>query len=117
MRNAVAFILVGFASCIIGIGSAWLVLQGELRFQKVDIGQWSIWPRSGEPVSDPYTKAYLARRGTTWMSTTEGLFFSSNKDEDGDFYASNCTYRLSGIIPRGRLWTLSYTEEQGCSSV
>jgi len=44
------------------------------------------------------------------MSTTEGLAFFSNKDNRGEQYASNCEYKLTGIIPRGRLWTLSYFE-------
>ena len=110
MRHAIAFILVSLAASLIGIGSAWFALQGDLKFQKVEIGQWDIWPRAADPTADPYTKAYLARLGRTWMSTTEGLAFFSNKDSKGENYASNCEYRLTGIIPRGRLWTLSYLE-------
>ena len=119
MRHAIAFILVSLAASIIGIGSAWFALQGDLKFQNVKIGQWNIWPKAADPSADPYTKAYLARTGKTWMSTTEGLAFFSNKDSKGEQYASNCEYKLTGIIPRGRLWTLSYFEtgkNQGSTS-
>lgn len=110
MRHAFTFILISLTACVVGIGSAWFVLQGELKFQKVTIGQWDIWPRAADPTADPYTQAYLARLGRTWMSVTEGLAFFSNKDSNGDLYAGNCDYKLSGVIPRGRLWTLSYLE-------
>ena len=110
MRHAIAFILVSLAAAIIGVGSAWFALQGDLKFQKVKIGQWDIWPKAADPLADPYTQAYLARLGKIWMSTTEGLAFFSSTDNNGETYASNCEYRLTGIIPRGRLWTLSYIE-------
>ncbi|MEP3628883.1 MAG: DUF1214 domain-containing protein [Hyphomicrobiales bacterium] len=110
MRHAITFILVSLAACIIGIGSAWFALQGDLKFQKTEIGQWDIWPKAADPSADPYTKAYLARAGKTWMSTTEGLAFFSSEDSRGEQYASNCEYKLTGIIPRGRLWTLTYLE-------
>lgn len=112
MRHALTFILISLTACVVGIGSAWFVLQGELKFEKVTIDQWDIWPKAADPTADPYTKAYLARLGRTWMSTTEGLAFFSTKDSSGDFYAGNCDYVLRGIIPRGRLWTLTYLEVQ-----
>ena len=117
MRHAIAFILVSLAAAIIGIGSAWFTLQGDLKFQKIAIGQWNIWPKAAVPSADPYTKAYLARAGKTWMSTTEGLAFFSTQDSKGEHYASNCEYKLTGIIPRGRLWTLSYIETSKQKSI
>lgn len=107
MRNALAFILISVAACVLGIGSAWLALEGEIRFGKVQLGQWEIWPLAGDPVADPYTKAYLSRTGTVWTSTTEGLAFFAMQDDSGEPLTSRCTYQLVGTIPRGRLWTLT----------
>lgn len=112
MRHAFSFVLIGIAACIVGIGSAWIALSGELRFNKIELGQWVIWPQAGEKDADPYTKAYLARKGSVWMSITEGLAFFAMQDENGLPFDSDCTYRLSGKIPRGRLWTLASEPEK-----
>lgn len=107
MRHALSFIIVAIAACILGVGSAWFTLQGDIRLNRVDIGQWSVWPKAGEPDADPYTKAYLARKGTTWMGAIEGLALFAVKDADGDLLRTECSYQLRGEIPRGRLWTIS----------
>lgn len=107
MRHAFAFILISLTASLLGIGSAWFVLQGDLRFDKVAIGQWEVWPTAGEPHANPYTKAYLARTGSTWMGTIEGLAFFAKADRNGAPLLSNCTYQMDGKVPRGRLWTLS----------
>lgn len=107
MRDAFSFILVSIAACIFGIGSAQIVLDSELEFNKVTLGQWEIWPTAGEPDADPYTKAYLARKGTVWMGVTEGLILFARNDTGNDRLNGQCIYTLSGRVPRGRLWTLT----------
>lgn len=107
MRQAFSFIFICIASCILGIGSAWVVLEGELKFDRINLGQWKIWPTAGEIDANPYIKAYLARKGTLWMGVSEGLMFVADEDSDHAAFNSRCDYVLQGKIPRGRLWTLT----------
>lgn len=107
MRSPFIAIAIGIIACLMGIGSAYIVLDGNLRFGKVELGQWNVWPLAGEPTADPYTKAYLARSGTVWMTVTEGLSLATGSDSDGKPLLGSCTYELSGQVPRGRLWTLA----------
>lgn len=107
MRQAFSFIFICIASCIFGIGAAWIALEGELKFDRINLGQWKIWPTAGEISANPYIKAYLARKGTLWMGVSEGLMFVADKDTDHATFNSRCDYILEGKIPRGRLWTLT----------
>lgn len=107
MLHAFSFILTCIAACIVGIGSAWTVLDGDLKFNKVTLGQWGVWPLAGETGADPYTKAYLSRQGTVWMGVTEGLILTASDDRDKAQLTGRCIYTLEGKIPRGRLWTLT----------
>lgn len=107
MLHAFSFIFTCIAACIIGIGSAWTILEGDLQFDKITLGQWEVWPLAGETEADPYTKAYLSRQGTVWMGVTEGLILTASDDRDKAQLSGRCIYTLEGKIPRGRLWTLT----------
>lgn len=115
MQHAFSFILTCLAACFIGIGSAWVMLEDELKFNKVVLGEWEAWPSAGDVSADTYTKAYLARKGTVWMGTTEGLILFATNDSERDHLVGRCVYILKGKIPRGRLWTLT-TEVNSRSS-
>lgn len=107
MLQAFTFILTCIAACILGIGSAWTVLDGDLKFNQVTLGQWEVWPLAGENGADPYTKAYLARKGSVWMGVTEGLIMFAQVDSEKAQLNGRCIYTIKGKIPRGRLWTLT----------
>lgn len=83
------------------------MLEGGLKFNKVALGEWEVWPQAGETSADTYTKAYFARKGTVWMGVTEGLILFATNDSENDQLVGRCVYTLNGKIPRGRLWTLS----------
>ncbi|MEM8797770.1 MAG: DUF1214 domain-containing protein [Pseudomonadota bacterium] len=86
-----------------------MTLERGLQFNTVDVGLWEAWPVAGEPTADPYSKALFARIGSVWMSSTEGLALVAKTDTDGAGLTGQCRYRISGVVPRGRLWTLTAT--------
>lgn len=107
MRAVFLYIIVAFASCVLGISSAGYILDSGIQFGKVTFGPWDAWPSAGEPGSDPYSNALFARSGSVWLSNTEGLMLIANRDDSGQRLRPDCSYRLVGEIPRARLWTLS----------
>ncbi len=57
----------------LGLGSAYLVLNGEPPFGGRRLGPWSTWPKLGSPEADPYMRAIVSRRGDVPLAVGEGL--------------------------------------------
>ncbi|BCP52786.1 membrane protein [Kaistia sp. 32K] len=98
---------------VVGLGSAFLVLDRDRLFGAVTRGAWTAWPDSGSPNADPYTEAMLARSGEVPLGGGEGLAFSAEVDSSGQRLTGGCRYRVSGQTPPARLWTLTVYDEDG----
>ena len=65
---------------------------------------------SGAPIrtpdADPYSKARAARKAYLALGTAEGLPFYARSDNSGRTLRRGCTYRLSGMTPPARFWTV-----------
>nr|WP_210308406.1 DUF1214 domain-containing protein [Prosthecomicrobium pneumaticum] len=105
---------VGLAiACLVGFGSAALVLDRDRPFGAVTAGAWSAWPASGSPDADPYTKAMQARSGEVPLGAGEGLIFIAEADDAGTPLSGRCSYRIVGQTPAARLWTLTAYDAEG----
>lgn len=105
-------IAIGIA-ILIGLGSAFLVLDRDRLFGAVTRGAWTAWPDSGSPDADPYTAAMLARSGEVPLGGGEGLAFAAEEDSDGQRLRGACRYRVTGQTPPARLWTLTAYDGDG----
>jgi hypothetical protein len=56
--------------------------------------------------SDPYSKARAARKAYLAIGTAEGLPFYARRDSNGRELRRGCSYRLTGLTPSTRFWTL-----------
>jgi len=92
----------------LGIGSvtAWYSIQKSHGIGAINIGQWSAWPFVGGSAVDPYTGAKVVTDGTLPLGAAEGLAFEAVADENGQPLRFDCDYRLQGITPPAKLWTL-----------
>lgn len=89
-----------------GIWSVDKVLDRFEGFDELRVGAWSAYPAAGTPDADPYSKARAARKAYLALGTAEGLPFYARTDNGGRTLQRGCTYRLSGLTPPARFWTV-----------
>src|SRR5690606_40202050 len=56
---------------ILGIGSAWYMIEHGSLLTTARIGPWKSWLSEGNPNADPYTRAHLARSGRLPLTRSE----------------------------------------------
>ncbi|GJD46523.1 hypothetical protein AFCDBAGC_4405 [Methylobacterium cerastii] len=91
----------------LGLASADWATRGGYPFGGVAVGAWTAWPRAGSTAADPYTRAVNARRGEVPLAVGEGLLLTAAVDDSGRALDATCTYRVAGITPPARAWTLT----------
>ncbi|GJE46491.1 DUF1214 domain-containing protein [Methylobacterium soli] len=92
---------------VLGLASADWATRGGYPFGGVAIGAWTAWPRTGSLGADPYARAVNARRGEIPLAVGEGMLVTAATDDAGETLDATCTYRLAGITPPARAWTLT----------
>ncbi|KLK92805.1 hypothetical protein AA309_13800 [Microvirga vignae] len=97
----------------LGLGSTYLILNGDPPFGRLRIGPWTAWPALGSADADPYMRAILAQRGAVPLAIGEGLGFTAVTDSEGRPLDSACTYRVGSVAPTARLWTFSIYDQNG----
>lgn len=75
-------------------------------FGELQLGAWNAYPASGTSDADPYSKARAARKASLALGTAEGLPFYARRDSNGAELRRGCSYRLTGLTPSARFWTL-----------
>lgn len=75
-------------------------------FGELQLGAWNAYPASGTSDADPYSKARAARKASLALGTAEGLPFYARRDSNGRELVRGCSYRLTGLTPSARFWTL-----------
>jgi hypothetical protein len=98
---------------LIGFTSAWFAVDKGYLFGSVRIGDWMAWPEVGSASADPYSIAMLARTGEVPLGTGEGIAFTATADDRGQPLSGRCIYRLTGLTPAARLWTLTAYDAEG----
>jgi hypothetical protein len=92
----------------IGLGSAWWVLKKAPWMSKtVQVGAWKSPLRAGGPDADMYTRAFIATNGLLALGRNETIYFYTEHDDAGRRLRSDCTYRVEGIPPRARWWSIA----------
>ena len=99
-------LMIGIALCV-GFGLTWYALTDGRLFGTISVGPWTAWHDVGQPSPDPYTRAYVARNGGLVLGAAEGLQFVAIADSDGRTLDRACSYRIEGVTPLARFWTLT----------
>ncbi|WP_375464708.1 DUF1214 domain-containing protein [uncultured Methylobacterium sp.] len=92
---------------VLGLASADWATRGGYPFGGVTVGAWTAWPRAGSTAADPYTRAVNARRGEVPLAVGEGLLLTASVDDAGRALDATCRYRIAGVTPPARAWTLT----------
>ena len=107
--------IIGFISLamIIGIGSAWYMIEKGSPLTTRKIGPWINWSSLGDAGADPYTRARMARSGRLPITSTNALYFIARTDSDGDSLSGDCEYTIEGAPLASDWWSLSVYDYNG----
>jgi len=113
MRTLLQLIAVFTAALVLGIGSARYMIEHGSPLTPQRVGPWASWVSEGNPNSDPYTKAHLARSGRLPLTSTTARYFTANTDSEGDTLISTCEYSIEGGALNARWWSIAVYNEHG----
>ncbi len=113
MRTLLQLIALFVAALVLGIGSAWYMIDRGSFLTTKRVGPWASWVSEGNPNADLYTKAHLARSGRIPMTSTSARYFVARTDSDGDVLTSACEYLLQGSALNARWWSIAVYDEHG----
>ncbi|WP_415716317.1 DUF1214 domain-containing protein [Roseibium sp.] len=113
LRKLTAVFLVIVLASLLGISSAYLIIEREQPLDAVTIGPWRAFPKAGTNEADPYSVAIYTRGAVVPLASGEGLALVAREDSAGHQLDPTCIYRLSGQTPTARLWTLTAVDGHG----
>ncbi|WP_305988777.1 DUF1214 domain-containing protein [Roseibium sp. MMSF_3544] len=113
IRTLVLLSIILVSAALIGISSAYLMIEREQPLNAVTIGSWRAYPKAGTSEADPYSVAIYTRGAVIPLASGEGLAMVAREDDRGHLLDPTCIYRISGQTPAARLWTLTVTDGNG----
>lgn len=108
MRRIAYFLAWGIVALVLGVGSAWWgVKKSPLNSQTIQVGAWEGSTLAGSLDADMYTRARIAVSALLALSRAETMYFIARFDDAGKALRSRCTYRISGVPPKARWWSIT----------
>lgn len=89
------------------------MLESDTGAGQVTRGAWIAQVDPAGPDADSYTRARISRDALLPLGAGEGLGFSAKTDTDGRALRTGCSYRVEGLPPPARLWTIFVTDLHG----
>ncbi len=113
MRSLAYFIGTFAVALVLGIGSAWYMIERGSALTTTKVGPWASWNGLGNPAADPYTRAHLARSGRLPLSSTVARYFVARTDGAGHGLTSGCEYLVTGSPVNARWWSIALYDDTG----
>ncbi|MGB6388748.1 MAG: DUF1214 domain-containing protein [Methyloceanibacter sp.] len=113
MRRLLLLIATFAVALLLGIGSAWYMIERGTPLTTNRVGPWASWMSEGNPNADPYTKAHLARSGRLPLTSTTARYFFARTDSEGDELTSACEYSIEGSALDARWWSIAVYDAHG----
>lgn len=113
MRSLLNLLCIFIIALVLGLGSAWYMIEEGSALTTSRVGPWSVWRSAGKPDADPYTKAHMARAGRLPITATSALYFFANVDELGNRLSSDCEYVVEGRPLNAAWWSLAIYDGTG----
>lgn len=96
------------AGVALGLASAWLALRNPWSSApSATAGTWRTSLLAGSADADLHTRARVALGGLLALSREETLYFVAERDDSGAPLRSACSYRVQGVPPPARWWSLT----------
>lgn len=111
MRRVLAQLLWWATALAVGLGSAWAALRSVSNFGAA-VGPWRASTLAGSPEADLYTRARVALGGLLALNREETMYYLASTDTAGRPLRSRCSYRVAGLPPKARWWSVTaYAED------
>lgn len=107
MRGLVRFVGFCFAGTLLGLVTAQHAVSGRYGVVSESKGTWTAWPSAATVKIDPYTRAHHLSYGRVPSNRFETVEYEARVDDAGQTLDDNCTYVVSGPMPRARWWSVS----------
>lgn len=101
------------ATLVLGVGSAFWVVERGSQLTTQRNGPWLMWTRSGQRDLDPYTRARQSRRGNLPLSTQIAATWEARFDNDGRRLHSSCEYLLESEPIDSSWFSLAVYDDNG----
>jgi hypothetical protein len=93
---------------VLGVGTAWWAIRnGGAAQSLVKVGPWETSLLAGSPNADSYTRARVAVVGLLALGRDETIYYVARTDSTGQALRSQCQYRIDGLAPPARWWSLT----------
>ncbi|MFM6993119.1 MAG: DUF1214 domain-containing protein [Rhodoferax sp.] len=111
-RIAIGFLLY-LGAVTVGVGSALAVLKKAPWLNpSVEAGVWHTNLQAGSQDAGMYTRATIAVNALLALGREETMYFVATRDDAGQTLRSQCNYRISGVPPQARWWSITaYAED------
>ncbi len=113
MRLLLNLLFIFISALVLGLGSAWYMIEEGSALTTSHVGPWSVWRSAGKPDADPYTKAHMARAGRLPITATSALYFFASGDEKGNTLLAKCEYVVEGRPLNAAWWSLAIYDGTG----
>ncbi len=113
VRTLATVVLVVVLASLLGISSAYLIIEREQPLNAITIGPWHAYPKAGTAEADPYSVAIYTRGAVVPLANGEGLALVAREDSNGHRLDPTCVYSIKGQTPSARLWTLTAVDGHG----
>ena len=101
---------VALYSCALalGVGSAlWVLKKAPALTAGVRVGAWQTDVQAGSTSAGLYTRALIAVHALLALDRNETMYFVANHDDSGQRLRSTCSYRVEGVPPKARWWSVT----------
>lgn len=115
LKSTLAFLTTAVLAIGGGAASLAYVLDDTIGAGAVTFGPWTAFRSIGAADADPYSRARISREGILALGEGEGLAFVAERDSTGDRLRYDCAYRVEGVFPQARFWTM-FAEAAGSTN-
>lgn len=100
--------LIGLLVCgvVLGLASAWWQARRGLASGPA-VGPWQVQLQAGSMQADLLARARVAVGGLLALHRGETLYYLARQDNQGRALRSRCAWRVSGLAPAARWWSLT----------
>lgn len=98
---------------VVGVGSAWYMINSGSALSKRSFGPWKTWFSAGDPQADPYTRAHFSRSGALPITATSAYYFTAKTDDNNNKLTADCEYLITGSALNYPWWHISVYDIDG----
>jgi hypothetical protein len=105
IARVLAMLVVGI---VLGLGATWLtVIRGVSMGGAIMDGPWRTSLDAGSSEGGIYLRAGVAVHGLLALNRNETMYYTATTADDGTTLDGKCTYRLRGVDPKTRWWSIT----------